>query len=172
MTRRISPYGGLLTALVLTACASTAPSSQPGNTDTPTTAPGTGTEVPPGPSNPTTPPPTDPAPGAVTQVTGSVTYRERIALTPDAVLVIEVVELTKEGTPGNVISQQTVTAPGQVPIPFSVAVNPQRIRPEGTYVLTARIMDGGRSFSTQTPVPVLTQGNRSSDVQVLLRSGR
>jgi|GEM_PF-1984731 len=171
MTRHMPMLAGCLAALALTACASTTPPPQGGSPDTATPS-DAGTEVTPGPSNPTTPPPSDQAPGALTQVTGSVTYRERIALTQDAVLVIEVVELTPEGTPGNVISQQTLTGPGQVPIAFSVAGNPQRIRPEATYVVNARIMDNGRVFSTATPVPVLTQGNRSSDVQVLVRPGK
>jgi putative lipoprotein len=171
MTRYMPTVAGWLAALTLTACASNTPTPQTGSPGT-ATQPTTGTEVTAGPSNPTTPPPTDQAPGTMTQVTGAVTYRERIALSPDAVLVIEVMEQTPQGAPGNVISQQTVTGPGQVPIPFSVAINPQRIRPEATYVLIARIMDGGRSFTTETPVPVLTQGHRSSDVQVLVRSGR
>ena len=61
-------------------------------------------------------------------MTGSVIYRERIGLTPAAVIQIEVVELTQEGSPGTVIAQQTIQSPGQVPIPFTVAINPQRVR--------------------------------------------
>jgi putative lipoprotein len=98
-------------------------------------------------------------------------YRERIALTPAAVVQVEVVELTKEGSPGTVIGQQTIQSPGQVPIPFTVAITPQQLRADATYVVNARITDGGRVFSTAAPVPVLTQGNRSSEVQVLVRSG-
>lgn len=105
------------------------------------------------------------------QVTGAVVYRERIALTPSAVVRVEVVELPREGGPGTVIGEQTIQSPGQVPIPFSVAIPSRRIRPEATYVVNARIEDGGRVFSTATPVPVLTQGHRSSAVQVLVRSG-
>ncbi|HYH99580.1 YbaY family lipoprotein, partial [Hyalangium sp.] len=49
--------------------------------------------------------------------------------------------------------------------------SPQRLRPEATYIVNARITDGGRVFSTRAPIPVLTQGNPSADVQVLVRSG-
>jgi putative lipoprotein len=177
MNRRISPLAGWLVTLLLTACASKSPSTPAGSPDSPSQpAPSTGGPV--GPSNPAAPPPssetappTDTAPSMLTQVTGNVTYRERIALSPDAVLTLEVMELTPEGKPGDILSQQFVTGPGQVPIPFSVAINPQNIRPEASYVLTARIKDGGRTFGTPTPVPVLTQGHRSTDIQVLLRSG-
>jgi putative lipoprotein len=124
-----------------------------------------------GPANEATPPPSDQMPSTATQVTGSVIYRERIGLTPAAVVQVEVVELTQEGSPGTVIAQQTIQSPGQVPIPFTVAINPQRVRADATYVVNARITDGGRVFSTAAPVPVLTQGARNSDVQVLVRSG-
>ena len=147
MNRPTLTLAGWLAALTLAACASTAPSTQGGSTDS-TAQPDNGT-----------------------QVTGSVMYRERIALTPGAVVQVEVVELTQDGSPGTVIGQQTIQNPGQVPIPFSVDVNPQRVRAEGSYAVNVRITDGERVFSTATPVPVLTQGHRSSDVQVLVRSG-
>jgi putative lipoprotein len=112
-----------------------------------------------------------PTPGAETLVTGTVRYRERIALTPEAVVQVEVVEVTPEGTAGAVIGEQTIRSPGQVPIPFSVAIPSERIRAEGSYAVRARITDGGRVFGTAEPVRVLTQGNLSSDVQILVRLG-
>jgi putative lipoprotein len=105
------------------------------------------------------------------QVTGSVFYLERIALTPEAVVQVEVVEVAPAGGRESVIGEQTLSSPGQVPIHFSVGVPPERIRPEGSYVVRARITDGGRTFTTSEPVPVLTQGHPSQDVQVRLRMG-
>jgi putative lipoprotein len=147
MIRPMLTLATCLAALTWSACASTAPSTQGGSTDSAS------------------------QPASETQVTGSVIYRERIGLTPAAVVQVEVVELTQEGSPGTVIAQQTIQSPSQVPIPFTVAINPQRVRADATYVVNARITDGGRVFSTAAPVPVLTQGARSSDVQVLVRSG-
>jgi putative lipoprotein len=169
MSRPTLTIAGWLAALTLAACASTSSSTQGGSTDS-TSQPDSETQVTPGPTE-TPHPPSDQLPGTATQVTGSVIYRERIALTPAAVVQVEVVELTESGSPGTVIGQQTIQSPGQVPIPFTVAINPQRVRAEGTYVVNVRITDGARVFSTAAPVPVLTQGNRSSDVQVLVRSG-
>lgn len=170
MTRLTLTHAGWLAALTLAACASTAPSTQGGSMDS-TSPPDNGTQVTPAPPDQTAHPPSDQKPGTATQVTGSVIYRERIALTPAAVVQVEVVELTQDGSPGTVIGQQTIQSPAQVPIPFSVDVNPQRVRAEGSYAVTVRITDGERVFSTAAPVPVLTQGHRSSDVQVLVRSG-
>jgi putative lipoprotein len=170
MTRPTITLAGLLAALTLAACASTAPSTQGGSTDSPP-QPDNGTQAMPGPTDEPARPPSEQAPGAATQVTGSVMYRERIALTPAAVVQVEVVELTQDGSPGTVIGEQKIQSPAQVPIPFAVDINPQRVRAEGSYAVTVRITDGERVFSTSTPVPVLTQGHRSSDVQVLVRSG-
>jgi putative lipoprotein len=147
MIRPMLTLATCLAALTWAACASTAPATQGGSTDSTS------------------------QPASETQVTGSVIYRERIGLTPAAVVQVEVVELTKEGSPGTVIAQQTIQSPSQVPIPFTVAINSQRVRADATYVVNARITDGERVFSTTAPVPVLTQGAQSSDVQVLVRSG-
>jgi putative lipoprotein len=46
-----------------------------------------------------------------------------------------------------------------------------RIRPEGAYVVRARITDGERTFASTEPVPVLTQGHPSQDVRVRVRIG-
>jgi putative lipoprotein len=87
------------------------------------------------------------------------------------VLQVEVVEVAPEGGKESVIGEQTLSNPGQVPIGFSVGVPSERIRPEGSYVVRARITDGGRTFTTPEPVPVLTQGHPSQDVRVRLRIG-
>jgi len=150
MTHRMKLLAGLLVAVTLTACASTQPAPEP-PMDSKPPADTSGT----------------PQPQASREVTGTVSYRERIALTPEAVLRVEVVEAGSEA----VVAEQTYPNPGQVPLRFSVSVPGERIRPEATYLLRARITDGARSFSAAQATPVLTQGATSQDVQVLVRSG-
>ncbi|EPX64122.1 hypothetical protein D187_005256 [Cystobacter fuscus DSM 2262] len=153
MNRRIAVLAGCIAALTLAACAASTPPATPA------------------------PPPAPPPTGAQaeiqaeTRVTGSVFYRERIALTPDAVLQVDVVESASPGGTETVVGTQTIQSPGQVPIAFSVAVPSDRIRPDATYTLRARITDAGRAYGTPTPIPVLTQGHPSQDVQVLVRIG-
>lgn len=154
MTRRITVFAGCFAALTLAACAST---PKPSVDETP----------------PTNQEETSPSPAAATEtrVTGSAFYLERIALSPAAVLQVEVVEVAPEGGKESVIGEQTLSSPGQVPIGFSVSVPSERIRPEGSYVVRARITDGGRTFTTPEPVPVLTQGHPSQEVRVRVRIG-
>jgi putative lipoprotein len=154
MIRRISVLAGCLAALTLAACATarepTVDKTPPVDKQEPSARP---TET------------------GETLVTGSVFYMERIALTPAAVVQVEVVEVAPEGGQESVIGTWTQSSPGQVPIRFSVGVPSERIRPEGAYVVRARITDGGRTFTTPEPVPVLTQGHPSQDVRVRLRIG-
>ena len=154
MIRRITVLAGCCAALTLTACATTpeAPVNKPPPVDKEEPA-------------------ARPSEAAETRVTGSVFYLERIALSPEAVVQVEVVEVAPEGGTASVIGAQRLSSPGQVPISFSVGVPAERIRPEGSYAVRARITDGGRTFSTPEPVPVLTQGHPSQDVRVRVRIG-
>jgi putative lipoprotein len=153
MTHRLNALAGCFAALTLIACASTP--AQPEPTPSPSPQP----EV------------QNPMPASDTQVTGTVRYRERIALSPEAVVVVEVVEVTPEGAQGKVIGEQTLKNPGQVPITFTVPVPADRIRADGAYTVRARITDGTRTFNTGEPVPVLTQGAASNNVEIIVRSG-
>jgi putative lipoprotein len=155
MIRRNSVLAGCIAALTLAACATT-PEAPPVD------------KTPPMDTQETTARPTE---AAETQVTGSVFYLERIALSPQAVVQVEVVELALAGGQESLLGERTLSSPGQVPISFSVGVPQERIRPEGSYVVRARITDGGRTFTTPEPVPVLTQGHPSQDVRVRVRIG-
>jgi putative lipoprotein len=154
MIRRLAVLAGCFAAFTLAACATT---QGPTVDKTPPTDK----------QEPSAQPPAN----AETQVTGSVFYVERIALSPAAVVLVEVVEVAPQGGQESVIGTRTLSSPGQVPIPFSVGIPSERIRPEGSYVVRARITDGGRTFTTPEPVPVLTQGHPSQDVRVRVRIG-
>ncbi|MET0404427.1 MAG: YbaY family lipoprotein [Cystobacter sp.] len=157
MLRRNPFIAGSLALFILSGCASTPP-----------VAPGP--DVPPVlPAPAPQPIVTAPPPPSLTELSGSVSYRERIALTPEAVVHVEVV---REG-PGEgqtrVVGEQTIREPGQVPIPFSVTLS-ETLDPNATYLVRARITDGELHFVSREPVPVLTQGNPARDVSVRVGS--
>ena len=54
------------------------------------------------------------------------------------------------------------------PIPFSVPFNVADVDPEATYVVVSDVTDGDRSWETQNPPPVVTDGNPFADVVVPL----
>ena len=65
---------------------------------------------------------------SVARVTGTVTYRERIALPPTAVIKVQLVDVSRADTPAIVLGEQITQAAGkQVPFAFEIQFDPARI---------------------------------------------
>ena len=109
--------------------------------------------------------PAQPA-AAPLRVTGTVAYRERIALDPSAEIVVQLVDVSRMDAPATVLAEQRIRAEGkQVPIGFELSVDPARIDPRMHYNVSARILkDGQLLFITDRAYPVLTyrEGNIAS----------
>ena len=102
-------------------------------------------------------------------VSGTVTYRERLALSPGARLVVELRDVSYADAAAQLIAQQTVSDPGQVPIKFRVEYSRDDIDARNTYAVSARIIeaDGRLAFINDTAYDVITRGN-PSNVDMLL----
>ena len=74
-------------------------------------------------------------------VSGTVTYRERLALTPDATLIVELRDVSYADGPAPLIARQTISDPGQVPIKFKVEYNREDINSRNRYSISARIVE-------------------------------
>lgn len=84
------------------------------------------------------------APNAQVTLTGTATYRERIALPPDARLTVRISDVSRMDAPAPVIAETEIATEGrQVPIPFSLIYDRTRIDARGRYSVSARITDGG-----------------------------
>jgi len=95
------------------------------------------------------------------RITGSVTYRERVALPPSAVVKVRLVDVSRADAPATVIGEQVIKAAGrQVPFAFEIAYDPKRIEERFTYAVQARIEDedGRLRFISDRHYPVLTRG--------------
>ena len=94
-------------------------------------------------------------------VSGTVTYRERIALTPGASLVVELRGVSLADAAARLIARQTIANPGQVPINFKVEYNRDDIDSRHTYAIQARIIesDGRLAFINDTAHHVITRGS-------------
>jgi len=102
----------------------------------------------------------DTATGETAMITGTVSYRQRIALTPDAVITVTLEDTSLADAPAQIIGQQTITNPGQVPVPFSISYDPSKIIPNHTYAVRAQISDQERvMFRTTSAYLVITQGH-------------
>ena len=104
-------------------------------------------------------------------VSGTVSYLQRIALPPDAVVVVRIEDVSKADAMAEVIGEQVIHTEGmQVPFPFEVAYDTDQIEENHSYSLRVRIEDsaGKLLWINDTSVPVITRGNPTQDVEVLV----
>ena len=117
--------------------------------------------------------PSSPAAGGTAQlrVTGTVTYRERIALDPAADIVVQLLDVSLMDAPSKVLAEQRIKANGkQVPFAYELKEDAARIDPRMRYAVSARITRGEQLlFINDTQYPVLTQGGATSADLVLVR---
>jgi putative lipoprotein len=97
---------------------------------------------------------------APAKVTGTVTYRERIALPPTAVIKVQLVDVSRADAPSVVLGEQLIeTAGKQVPLSFAIAYDPAGIDERMSYAVQARIEAGGRLlFISDQHYAVITRG--------------
>ena len=98
------------------------------------------------------------------ELSGTVTYLQRLALTPEAVVQVELRDVSKADADAPLIAKQILRPAGkQVPLAFSLDYDPADIQPGRAYAVSARITDRGQlAYVTDTKVPVLTGGAPSS----------
>ncbi len=103
-------------------------------------------------------------------VSGAITYRERIALTPEMTIVVELRDVSLADAAAPLIASQTIRNAGQVPISFRLPYDPDDISLRNTYGISARIEepDGRLIFINDTAHDVITRGNPSRADMVLV----
>ena len=183
----VSVIAGLL-LIAAVACSSPAASPAPAQTPPDTSAPATVVPTPSEPvvepSAPATEPtvepvsPEEPAVEPITPdegttetatVSGSILYRERIALGPDAVVEVKLVDVSLADAPSKTIGEITIVDAGQVPISFEIEYDPEAIDERFTYIIQAKIYERGElRFVTASHYPVLTRDSASHDLDIVL----
>jgi putative lipoprotein len=107
------------------------------------------------------------------EVTGTVAYRERIALPSNASIDVKIQDISLQDAPAKTIAETVFAAEGkQVPISFQLSYNPTDINMAHTYLVRATInVNGKLMFTTTTKYPVLTQG-APSQVTMMLQQAK
>jgi putative lipoprotein len=101
------------------------------------------------------------------EVTGEATYLERIALPDDAVLTVQIQDISLADAPATIIGEQSYVTDGQqVPLPFAVPYNTGDIVESNSYGLSVRMTaaDGTLLFINDTIIPVISRGNPTSGI--------
>ncbi|MFW2404418.1 MAG: YbaY family lipoprotein [Gammaproteobacteria bacterium] len=92
-------------------------------------------------------------------ITGTLTYRERIALSPEAQVEVRLLDVSVVDMPATTLGIARIEDPGLPPIDFWLEFNPANIDERNSYVVRAEIHEGDRQiFTTETAYPVLTRG--------------
>jgi putative lipoprotein len=160
--RRILAFAA---ALTLTGCAGgPKPTASP-----PASSPQPAAITPVAPPGPTVQPLPAPEPGPRASIAGTVTYRLRIALTPEAVVQVELRDVSAQDVEAPLIAKRVIDKPGQVPIAFSLEYDPSLIEPGHTYAVSARITDRGQlQFVTDARVAVLGGAAAATPVEIVV----
>ena len=116
-----------------------------------------------------------PAPGSRSggpaSVTGTVTYRERIALPPHAEVTVTLADVSRADAAVIPIGATTFRADGrQVPLPFAIPFDPANVDSRVPYSVGARIMvDGQLAWISDTHTPALTRGASKDSIEIVLK---
>jgi len=104
------------------------------------------------------------------QVTGTLMYRERIALPPGAVAEVWMLDTSLADAPAVEIAYQKIEDPGSPPIPFVLDYDPSKIDERMQYGVRATIShDGQLLFTSDTHYPVLTRGaGNTAEVMLIM----
>lgn len=93
------------------------------------------------------------------KVSGVITYRERIALPGDAIVTARLLDVSMPEAPV-VLSEQVISKPGQVPVPFVLAVAANKIDQNHSYAIEASISVGRQErWRNAQQYGVITRGN-------------
>lgn len=108
-------------------------------------------------------------------LTGTVVYRERMALPVNATIDVRLLDVSLQDVPSRVLAQQTIEAAGQsVPIAYALDYDPTQVRDGMSYAVRAEIRgaDGRLLWTTDTVHPVLTRGAPKDAVEIrVVRTG-
>ncbi|MDT3375960.1 YbaY family lipoprotein [Labrys neptuniae] len=98
---------------------------------------------------------------------GTVSYRERIALPPTAVVEVKLVDVSLADAPARTLARTSVRSGRQVPIPYRLRYDDRVLKPSGRYAMEARISVNGRLWFLNTTHHAVTAGEPvNGDIQV------
>ena len=105
---------------------------------------------------------------AAEMITGSVTYRERIAMPPGVTLEVRLEDVSLMDASAKIISEVTMNQAGNPPYNIIIPYNPDAIKDGRRYAVRAGLrMDGRLLFTTDTHTPVLSDG-AGTDVSITM----
>lgn len=98
---------------------------------------------------------------------GTVTYRERMALPPEARITVQLVDVSLADAPATLLGETVIVPVTQVPLPFTLDYDDDRLEPGHSYALQARITLGDQlMFINTSRHAVFGDGPDATDILV------
>ena len=107
-------------------------------------------------------------PVGIRTVTGTVLFRERIALPPGAVVTVRVNDVSRADAPAFVLAATAIPVEGQVPVPFSLSIDAADVADTASISVWARLRSEVGTWQSDAAYPVLT-GGAGDTADVLVR---
>lgn len=99
----------------------------------------------------------------------TLAFREPVELTPDAVISVQLLDVSQTGVPAQVLSEQRVTVGGlQAPYRFNLPYDPATVRPEAIYSVQANILADGQVRYLTTTLNRVLSGGAGTQITVTL----
>ena len=107
---------------------------------------------------------------AQNSVTGTATFRERIAVLPGTTFTATLLDVSKQDVLATVVGDYQAADAGNPPYDFNIPYNASDIKESNTYVVRAELRrEGTLLFTTDTAYPVLTRGAGDSVNIVMIK---
>jgi putative lipoprotein len=111
-----------------------------------------------------------PPPEVMKTMSGTLTYRQRIALPPQTEAVVRLIDVSRADAPATVLAETRFRVEGrQSPLPYKLSYDAARIDQRMRYAVSAELRAGERIlFLNTVRHSVLTQGAPSDNVEIRL----
>lgn len=76
-----------------------------------------------------------------TTLSGSLSYRERMALPEEGVIIVQLLDVSLADAPAEILAEKHLTPEGQVPVDFRLAYDPAEVQTNHRYALRGEIRD-------------------------------
>lgn len=93
---------------------------------------------------------------------GTVNYVERMALPANAVVIVQLADVSRADAPAEIIAEDRITSAKGSPIPYRLSFDHARIDLRHRYALQARILDGDRLLFITTRHHAIFAGGRNN----------
>ena len=104
-------------------------------------------------------------------ITGVIAHTHPMTIPVGYVITVQIEDTTKADAPGKKIAEQVIKSQGEeLPMPFEIIYDPGKINAKHAYSLRVIIEDstGKMTYTNNTSVPVITNGNPTQKVTVIV----